>query len=184
MRGCAMQASAVPPSGSMPPRGKKRPRMEDDLGDETVEAGPVEPATKTDAIIQSVLQEEDQTKVQTKSGKSRKGACRSTNAHSARPSASSMAHGWAASWRLAVGAGVAGCSNARRARLAEKGVAVEEVEAAEEDGVVLPSRVKLTREERRKARSRGGHLCQMASMPLLAQCRCWHNADVRLCLQA
>jgi hypothetical protein len=34
---------------------------------------------------------------------------------------------------------------------------VEEVEAAEEDGVVLPSRVKLTREERRKARSRGGH---------------------------
>lgn len=40
---------------------------------------------------------------------------------------------------------------------AEKGVAVEEVEAAEEDGVVLPSRVKLTREERRKARSRGAH---------------------------
>ena len=154
-----MQASAVPPTCSMPPRGKKRPRMEDDLGDETVEAGAAEPATKTDAIIQSVLQEEDQTKVQTKSGKSRKGACRSTLAHmhSARPSASSMAHGWAASWRLAVGAGVAGCSHMMCARHAAKGVAVEEVEAAEEDGVVLPSRVKLTREERRKARSRGGN---------------------------
>ena len=61
---------------------------------------------------------------------------------------------------------------------------MEEVEAAEEDGVVLPSRVKLTREERRKARSRGGHLCKIASMPLLAQHRCWHSADVRLCLQA
>jgi hypothetical protein len=81
MHGSAMQATAVPPSGSMPPRGKKRPRMEDDLGDETVEAGPAEPATKTDAIIQSVLQEEDQTKVQTKSGKSRKGA----RTHGAQP---------------------------------------------------------------------------------------------------
>ena len=79
MHGSAMQATALPPSGSMPPRGKKRPRMEDDLGDETVEAGPAEPATKTDAIIQSVLQEEDQTKVQTKSGKSRKGARNPTN---------------------------------------------------------------------------------------------------------
>ena len=57
----------------MPPRGKKRVRMEDDLGDGVAEAGPAEPATKTDAIIQSVLQEQDQTKEQTKSGKPHKG---------------------------------------------------------------------------------------------------------------
>ncbi len=35
-------------------------------------------------------------------------------------------------------------------------VAVEEVEAAQEDGVVLPSRIKQTKEQRRKARSKGG----------------------------
>lgn len=34
-------------------------------------------------------------------------------------------------------------------------VAVEEVEAAQEDGVVLPSRIKQTKEQRRKARAKG-----------------------------
>lgn len=55
----------------MPPRGKKRVRMEDDLGDETAEAAP---ASKTQAIIQSVLQEEDQTKEQSKASKPQKSA--------------------------------------------------------------------------------------------------------------